>query len=177
MLSPSMQSSSEKCSRLLKLTPGVEQRNRCDANVCDMNKIEVRLVDVNVPGVQGILSFAVGPGDVDRLGSASDLYRNGDGVLAAAYVCGSVVGVAGWRQSGQRIELLHIATAMGYRKQRVAQTLVDWLQGRSPESEIVAETDRDAVGFYEATGFMVRSLGYKYPGVERFEVVRPPASR
>lgn len=53
MLSSSVQSSSEKCSRLMKLTPGVEQRNRCDANVCDMNKIEVRLVDVNVPGVQG----------------------------------------------------------------------------------------------------------------------------
>lgn len=35
-------------------------------------------------------------------------------------------------------------------------------------SEIRAETDRDAVGFYERSGFRVTSLGEKYRGVERF---------
>ena len=37
---------------------------------------------------------------------------------------------------------------------------------------IEAETDADAVGFYEQVGFTVTSLGESYPGVERFRCVR-----
>ena len=33
---------------------------------------------------------------------------------------------------------------------------------------VTAETDRDAVEFYRRFGFKIRSLGEKYPGVERF---------
>lgn len=33
---------------------------------------------------------------------------------------------------------------------------------------MTAETDAEAAGFYRACGFQVRSLGEKYPGVERF---------
>ena len=35
---------------------------------------------------------------------------------------------------------------------------------------IVAETDKDAVGFYSAIDFTITSLGENYPGVERFRV-------
>jgi hypothetical protein len=33
---------------------------------------------------------------------------------------------------------------------------------------IVAETDEESVQFYRNIGFIIRSLGEKYPGVERF---------
>ena len=33
---------------------------------------------------------------------------------------------------------------------------------------LVAETDADAIGFYQCCGFAVESLGELYPGVERF---------
>ncbi|WP_239984546.1 hypothetical protein [Lentibacillus sediminis] len=33
---------------------------------------------------------------------------------------------------------------------------------------ISAETDKDAVVFYQNLGFQITSLGEKYPGVERF---------
>jgi hypothetical protein len=33
---------------------------------------------------------------------------------------------------------------------------------------LIAETDADSVGLYTATGFIVTSLGEKYPNVERF---------
>ena len=33
---------------------------------------------------------------------------------------------------------------------------------------ITLETDRDAVEFYQRCGFQVKSIGEKYPGVERF---------
>jgi len=35
---------------------------------------------------------------------------------------------------------------------------------------IVGETDKDALGFYSATGFVITPLGDKYPGVERYRV-------
>jgi N-acetylglutamate synthase-like GNAT family acetyltransferase len=43
---------------------------------------------------------------------------------------------------------------------------------------VSAETDRDAVAFYARCGFVVTSLGEKYPGVERFHCARsrPSAS-
>ena len=41
-------------------------------------------------------------------------------------------------------------------------------------TELVAQTDTDAVGFYRACGFAVSSLGEMYPGVERFECTRRP---
>lgn len=34
--------------------------------------------------------------------------------------------------------------------------------------KIQAETDQEAVGFYRKAGFVITSLGEKYPGVERF---------
>lgn len=33
---------------------------------------------------------------------------------------------------------------------------------------VSAETDADAVEFYRKYGFKIKSLGEKYPGVERF---------
>jgi ribosomal protein S18 acetylase RimI-like enzyme len=38
---------------------------------------------------------------------------------------------------------------------------------------LVAETDSEGVGFYRSCGFAVKSLGEKYPGVERFECTLP----
>jgi len=38
----------------------------------------------------------------------------------------------------------------------------------SKYSSIVAETDYEAVDFYRRYGFVITSLGEKYPGVERF---------
>ena len=35
---------------------------------------------------------------------------------------------------------------------------------------IEAETDKEAVEFYKKIGFQVKSLGEKYPGIERFHL-------
>jgi ribosomal protein S18 acetylase RimI-like enzyme len=35
--------------------------------------------------------------------------------------------------------------------------------------ELVAETDQDAVEFYQRCGFQIQSLGEKYPNTERFQ--------
>ncbi|MGC0365139.1 ribosomal protein S18 acetylase RimI-like enzyme [Rhodococcus sp. 27YEA15] len=139
-----------------------------------MSAVEVRVIDVDTAGVHEILAFAVGSEDHDRLQRAYEQYRTSGFVLAAAYLEELVVGVVGFLPGQDRTELLHLATASEYRRRGVGKTLVEWLRGYSPGSDVVAETDRDAVAFYEATGFAVRPLGNKYPGVERFEVARTP---
>ena len=42
----------------------------------------------------------------------------------------------------------------------------------SADQPLGAETDQASVGFYQALGFTVESLGEKYPGVKRFRARR-----
>jgi ribosomal protein S18 acetylase RimI-like enzyme len=70
-----------------------------------------------------------------------------------------------------------IATAAHLRRAGVGTALLDALRRAVPAgAPIVAETDRNGVGFYAATGFTVTSLGEKYPGAERFSVRDSPRS-
>ena len=62
----------------------------------------------------------------------------------------------------------HIAVLAASRRRGIGSALVSHVFDRFNLDELVAETDADAVGFYERRGFAVHSLGEKYPGVERF---------
>ena len=46
--------------------------------------------------------------------------------------------------------------------------LLEIIEDMQP-TRITVETDEDAVQFYRNVGFVIRSLGQKYPGVERFQ--------
>ncbi|GMA25018.1 N-acetyltransferase [Luteimicrobium album] len=60
-----------------------------------------------------------------------------------------------------------------------ARTVLESAACRLGLTELVAETDAEAVGFYRRCGFDVVSLGERYPGVERFRCRlgdRPPSN-
>jgi ribosomal protein S18 acetylase RimI-like enzyme len=61
-----------------------------------------------------------------------------------------------------------MAVDAGERNRGVGKELVLAAMASVPCILFVAETDPDAVGFYERCGFTIISLGEKYPGVERF---------
>lgn len=46
--------------------------------------------------------------------------------------------------------------------------MIEFVQQKYSFSPMYAETDHEALRFYEKCGFAVKSLGEKYPGVERF---------
>ncbi|MNY68257.1 hypothetical protein D3C86_2059900 [compost metagenome] len=46
--------------------------------------------------------------------------------------------------------------------------LLEIIEDMQP-TRITAETDEEAVQFYRNVGFVISSLGEKYPGVERFQ--------
>jgi GNAT superfamily N-acetyltransferase len=65
--------------------------------------------------------------------------------------------------------MLHLAVQPDLRGGGIGGMLVRRCLELSRSGVLRAETDSDAVGFYRKLGFSIRSLGEKYPGVERFE--------
>ena len=55
-----------------------------------------------------------------------------------------------------------------FRGTGIGSSLISFAWNEHRLGELTAETDADAVDFYERCGFSVRSLGEKYPGTERF---------
>lgn len=123
--------------------------------------------------VSSLLALAVGSDDPDRLREAVLPYLAGGSSLATAYRGSRLVGVLGYENSDGRTLVRHLATESGSRRTGVGRAMMWALVARTPGDAVVAETDGDSVGFYAAIGFEVRSLGEKYPGVERFRVTLP----
>lgn len=61
-----------------------------------------------------------------------------------------------------------IAVKAPHRQVGVGRRLIQEALAQSDAAVVHAETDNDAVDFYARLGFSVKSLGDKYPGVERF---------
>lgn len=82
---------------------------------------------------------------------------------------GELVGFIGLRfESRESAEIRHIVVRADLRGQGIGETLITAARRKYSLATVWAETDKDAVGFYRRCGFVVDSLGEKYPGVERF---------
>ena len=92
-------------------------------------------------------------------------------VLAEA---GRIVGVAGvtLRDPGL-VEISHLAVEASRRREGRGRRLMGAVQRALAPRVCWLTTDDDAVGFYRRLGFVVRSLGERYPGRERFLAVGP----
>ncbi|QSO54154.1 GNAT family N-acetyltransferase [Alicyclobacillus curvatus] len=78
----------------------------------------------------------------------------------------AVMGIRCYRQSVA--EILHIAVDEESRGKGYGRRIIQLVVQKEALTDLSAETDGDAAGFYERCGFSVKSLGEKYPGVERF---------
>ncbi|WP_431969873.1 GNAT family N-acetyltransferase [Nocardia sp. bgisy134] len=133
--------------------------------------------DPTDPDVADLLFAAIG-GDRSRLDAAARRYRADHAAhLIAVVLDNELMGVAGYVVSEDHAVLLHIATREPHRRTGIGRHLLAEIRSRAPGHSLLAETDRDALTFYLATGFEAISLGEKYPGVERFQVRWTPPSR
>ncbi|MCA0969004.1 GNAT family N-acetyltransferase [Halobacillus litoralis] len=88
--------------------------------------------------------------------------------LYAVRASNQTIGCVGIKiEKGGAVIIQHIAVRSSYRQQGIGKEMIDYLK-QGLFSAIQAETDNDAVHFYQKQGFQVTSLGEKYPGVERF---------
>lgn len=120
--------------------------------------------------VLDLLALAVWPATRERAANVyQSTYAASGSVLYTHQEKGDVDGVLGVRRTGpSAAEILHIAVAPSQRQKGIGRSMVEDLLAMEGLRDLVAETDSEAVGFYRRCGFIVRSLGEKYPGVERF---------
>lgn len=131
----------------------------------------------NEPVVQELLSYAIGMPVPEKLKQIAKSYRE-DVNLALWGVedDGSLIGCLGVRCSPHGdVVILHLSVHPAHRRRYVASRMIESLLQSGAVQTVSAETDQDAVDFYARCGFAIRSLGEKYPGVERFACVYPPS--
>jgi GrpB-like predicted nucleotidyltransferase (UPF0157 family)/GNAT superfamily N-acetyltransferase len=151
---------------------GIDMKPRPRPTGADQIKVLTAPSDVaDDLAVRRLLALAAGGGQL-RVDEAVRLYRDDPSAkLFVATLASETVGLAGYRTGGGMVVLLHVATAPHVRRKGVGRRLLAEVRRTAPpELPVVAETDHDAVHFYEAIGFTASSLGEKYAGVERFRV-------
>ncbi|RTE09758.1 GNAT family N-acetyltransferase [Paenibacillus whitsoniae] len=118
---------------------------------------------------QELLSYSVFP-DPEAVHKAVAYYEQEDASWLFAYESeGVYVGIIGFDlNERQEMTIRHLAVEPESRGVGFGRgLLLEVIEEMSP-TRIQVETDEEAVEFYRSVGFVVRSLGEKYPGVERF---------
>ena len=126
---------------------------------------EVYTKDIH-PSIRKLLSFATSELKVDR---EYDTYMKFTNRKLFGYeLNGIFVGCIGIEMiSSKECIIKHIAVSPEQREKGIGSKMINVLSEQF--LFISAETDKDAVDFYRKYGFVVTSLGEKYPGVERFK--------
>ncbi|MGM0883190.1 MAG: GNAT family N-acetyltransferase [Bacillota bacterium] len=109
--------------------------------------------------------------DDERIHSEFNKYLEMDSrELIGSFKNNELVGLIGIiYESNNEVVLKHIAIKPAYRGKGIGSEMINAFIKTNRIIRIRAETDKDAVGFYEKNGFTITSLGEKYPGVERFD--------
>ncbi|CAM3977545.1 acetyltransferase [Bacillus luti] len=113
-----------------------------------------------------ILQYAVGPSETS-LKKAVVFYQSDKGRLYK-YEEKACIGIE--IIGANKARICHIAVAPQYRHKGIALRMIRKIIVMHQLTYVEAETDKEAVEFYKKIGFQVKSLGEKYPGIERFHL-------
>ena len=119
--------------------------------------------------ISKLISLSMGNPNEARITETLHHYRSED----AWHLFGDererlLLGCVGFTVDGQAGELRHIAVRPEHRGTGIGKAMLVTAVDRFDLSELTAETDQEAVGFYRKCGFRVESLGERYPGTERY---------
>ncbi|MCG7421016.1 GNAT family N-acetyltransferase [Macrococcus epidermidis] len=76
------------------------------------------------------------------------------------------IGVMTINLQDNRCEITSLAVDENYQGRGIGSKLVNHI--KENYNNIVAETDGDTLAFYRKQGFVIKSLGEKYPGIIRY---------
>ncbi|GGH81123.1 ribosomal protein S18 acetylase RimI-like enzyme [Pullulanibacillus pueri] len=92
--------------------------------------------------------------------------------LYGYFLDSEIVGCIGFELLGQkRCVIKHIAVSPSHRYRKIGSEMINFILEKYSLVYVLAETDNDAINFYRKYGFEIKSLGEKYPGVERFQCI------
>ena len=90
--------------------------------------------------------------------------KNGNIKFFAAREKGILTGVLALSQSGKTAEIIGIAVDPAHRGKGTGSFMINTAAKELGVSELYAETDSDAVGFYRKSGFETREFTKEYDG-------------
>ncbi|PEL80372.1 GNAT family N-acetyltransferase [Bacillus wiedmannii] len=127
-----------------------------------MNLQRVEQIEKNP--ILNVLQYAVGPSETS-LKKAVLYYESNKGTLYR-YEEKACIGIE--IIGANKARICHIAVVPQYRHKGIALQMIREVVRMHQLTYLQAETDDEAVEFYKKIGFHVKSLGEKYPGIERF---------
>lgn len=99
----------------------------------------------------------------ERLLSRAEKYQADDKTSVFAYSeNGEYKGIIVFKVEEQTAEILDIAVIPEYKGNGIGSRLIDYIFTRFAVNKITAETDDDAIGFYEKYGFTVGDITVKF---------------
>ncbi|MHC2835918.1 GNAT family N-acetyltransferase [Bacillus sp. F9_6S_D1_P_5] len=111
-----------------------------------------------------VLQYAIGPSETS-LKKAVLFYGRNKGTFykfeETACIGIEIIGA-------NKARICHIAVVPQYRHKGIALQMIKEVVRIHQLTYVEAETDKEAVEFYMKSGFQVKSLEEKYPGIERF---------
>ena len=130
---------------------------------------QIRARDLDQRSID-VLALAVGDASPSRLAELVVTYDIEESY--SIYLCGmdTAFGLIGFEaHSDETATIRHIAVDRSCQRTGIGRLMINAALEELGFRTLDAETSADAVGFYSSCGFNVKSLGEKYPGVERFE--------
>jgi ribosomal protein S18 acetylase RimI-like enzyme len=110
-----------------------------------------------------IISLSVGNPTPEKLDNVIQEYiKDTNKHIVTALISNNIVGVIGFTIKNHDCILNHIAVDQNYRNNKVATSLVEYLYNNYTLQSILAETDEEAVAFYQKLGFKCEEFKGKY---------------
>ncbi|MGE7859488.1 GNAT family N-acetyltransferase [Bacillus mobilis] len=124
-----------------------------------------RVEQIEKDPILHVLQYAIGPSETS-LKKAVLFYEKNKGTFYK-YEEKACIGIE--IIGANKARICHIAVVPQYRYKGIALQMIKDVLRLHQLTYVEAETDKEAVEFYKKIGFQVKSLGEKYPGVERFQ--------
>ena len=125
---------------------------------------------LNEPALLELVSLSIGNPTPERLEQICQRYRQHSRWKIMGYESdGRVIGCIGIEISEPTQGVVRcISVLPSERNKGIGRSMLNEIVELTGLTSLIAETDREAVDFYQKCGFQVESLGEIYPHVERF---------
>ncbi len=109
-----------------------------------------------------VIKFAIGNPEPKKIAKVINSYRELNNKLIGAYLDDNLIGIIGYLQTTEQITIRHISVLPKYRQLGIGRLLLSNLKKQSPKYQIIAETDEEAVTFYQKCHFTCNPFQGKY---------------
>jgi ribosomal protein S18 acetylase RimI-like enzyme len=114
------------------------------------------------PGVETLLALAMGNPTPGRLQRLQETYQTERKHLWGAFLDTQLVGLIGFNPRELPVKICHVSILTEYQKKGIGTQLILALKNQLGLGNLCAETDEDAVGFYQRLGFTCQPLQGPY---------------